>query len=61
MARIRHIAIQTQDEEATKDFYVKNLGLEVVQKLWPAPRSDTKDYVRIRPLVASVWAGRSAA
>ena len=33
MARIRHIAIQTQDEEATKDFYVKNLGLEVVQKL----------------------------
>ncbi len=28
---------------------------------WPAPRSDTKDYVRIRPLVASVWAGRSAA
>ncbi len=33
MARIRHIAIQTQDEEATKDFYVKNFGLEVVQKL----------------------------
>jgi glyoxylase I family protein len=33
MARIRHIAIQTQDEEATKDFYVENFGLEVVQKL----------------------------
>ena len=33
MARIRHIAIQTQDEEATKDFYVQNFGLEVVQKL----------------------------
>jgi glyoxylase I family protein len=33
MARIRHIAIQTQDEEATKEFYVNNFGLEVVQKL----------------------------
>ncbi|MEZ5816491.1 MAG: VOC family protein [Hyphomicrobiaceae bacterium] len=33
MARIRHIAIQTQDEEATKDFYVENFGLQVVQKL----------------------------
>ena len=33
MARIRHIAIQTQDEEATKDFYVENFGLEVVHKL----------------------------
>jgi glyoxylase I family protein len=33
MARIRHIAIQTQDEEATKNFYVENFGLEVVQKL----------------------------
>lgn len=33
MARIRHIAIQTQDEEATKNFYVDNFGLEVVQKL----------------------------
>jgi catechol 2,3-dioxygenase-like lactoylglutathione lyase family enzyme len=33
MARIRHIAIQTQDEEATKDFYVGNFGLEVVQRL----------------------------
>lgn len=33
MARIRHIAIQTQDEEATKDFYVQNFGLEVVKKL----------------------------
>jgi len=29
MARIRHIAIQTQDEEATKNFYVENFGLEV--------------------------------
>jgi hypothetical protein len=28
---------------------------------WPAPRLDTKDYVRLRPLLASVWAGRSAA
>ena len=33
MARIRHIAIQTQDEEATKRFYVENFGLEVVRKL----------------------------
>ena len=33
MARIRHIAIQTQDEEATKSFYVDNFGLEVVKKL----------------------------
>jgi catechol 2,3-dioxygenase-like lactoylglutathione lyase family enzyme len=33
MARIRHIAIQTQDEEATKRFYVENLGLKVVKKL----------------------------
>ena len=33
MARIRHIAIQTQDEEATKQFYVENFGLEVVRKL----------------------------
>ena len=33
MARIRHIAIQTQDEEATKRFYVENLGLKVVRKL----------------------------
>ncbi len=33
MARIRHIAIQTQDEEATKNFYVDNFGLKVVKKL----------------------------
>ena len=33
MARIRHIAIQTQDEEATKQFYVENFGLTVVKKL----------------------------
>jgi catechol 2,3-dioxygenase-like lactoylglutathione lyase family enzyme len=33
MAQIRHIAIQTQDEEATKRFYVENFGLEVVRKL----------------------------
>lgn len=33
MARIRHIAIQTQDEEATKNFYVESFGLEVVKKL----------------------------
>ncbi len=33
MARIRHIAIQTQDEEATKDFYVDNFGLTVVKQL----------------------------
>ena len=33
MAQIRHIAIQTQDEEATKDFYVENFGLKVVRKL----------------------------
>jgi catechol 2,3-dioxygenase-like lactoylglutathione lyase family enzyme len=33
MAQIRHIAIQTQDEEATKRFYVENFGLTVVRKL----------------------------
>lgn len=33
MARIRHIAIQTQDEETTKNFYVENFGLEVVKQL----------------------------
>lgn len=33
MARIRHIAIQTQDEEATMRFYVENFGLTVVKKL----------------------------
>ena len=33
MARIRHIAIQTQDEEAAKNFYVDNFGLQVVKKL----------------------------
>src|SRR3954471_10374731 len=33
MARIRHIAIQTQDEEATMRFYVESLGLAVVRKL----------------------------
>ena len=38
MARIRHIAIQTQDEEATKRFYVENMGLEVVSKL-DSPRT----------------------
>jgi catechol 2,3-dioxygenase-like lactoylglutathione lyase family enzyme len=33
MAQIRHIAIQTQDEEASKNFYVENFGLKVVRKL----------------------------
>ena len=33
MARIRHIAIQTQDEEATKNLYVESFGLKVVKKL----------------------------
>lgn len=33
MAQIRHIAIQTQDEEATKRFYVETFGLQVVRKL----------------------------
>ncbi len=33
MARIRHIAIQTQDAEATKNFYVENFGLQVVKQL----------------------------
>ena len=33
MARIRHIAIQTQDEEATKNFYVDNFGLEVIKHI----------------------------
>ncbi len=33
MARIRHIAIQTQDEEAAKNFYVESFGLKVIKKL----------------------------
>ena len=33
MAQIRHIAIQTQDEEATARFYVENFGLTKVRKL----------------------------
>ena len=33
MARIRHIAIQSQDIEATKNFYVENFGLRVVKEL----------------------------
>jgi glyoxylase I family protein len=33
MAQIRHIAIQTQDEEATARFYVENFGLTLVRKL----------------------------
>ena len=33
MAQIRHIAIQTQDEEATKRFYVENFGLKEVRRL----------------------------
>lgn len=38
MARIRHIAIQTQDEEATKRFYVENFGLAVVGRI-DSPRT----------------------
>ena len=38
MPRIRHIAIQTQDEEATKRFYVENFGLKEVRKL-DSPRT----------------------
>ena len=30
MAQIRHIAIQTQDEEATARFYIENFGLKEV-------------------------------
>jgi catechol 2,3-dioxygenase-like lactoylglutathione lyase family enzyme len=33
MAQIRHIAIQTQDEEATASFYCENFGLTKVRKL----------------------------
>ena len=33
MAQIRHIAIQTQDEEATASFYIENFGLKKVRKL----------------------------
>lgn len=33
MAQIRHIAIQTQDEEATANFYCENFGLTKVRKL----------------------------
>jgi catechol 2,3-dioxygenase-like lactoylglutathione lyase family enzyme len=33
MAQIRHIAIQTQDEEATAKFYVENFGLTRVRKI----------------------------
>lgn len=33
MARIRHIAIQTQDEEATARFYVETFGLTRVRRI----------------------------
>jgi len=33
MAQIRHIAIQTQDEEATANFYCENFGLTKVGRL----------------------------
>ncbi len=33
MAQIRHIAIQTQDEEATAHFYMENFGLKMVSRL----------------------------
>ena len=33
MAQIRHIAIQTQDEEATAHFYMENFGLKMVRRL----------------------------
>jgi catechol 2,3-dioxygenase-like lactoylglutathione lyase family enzyme len=33
MARIRHIAIQTQDEEAARRFYVENFGLREVGRI----------------------------
>jgi catechol 2,3-dioxygenase-like lactoylglutathione lyase family enzyme len=33
MAQIRHIAIQTQDEDATAHFYMENFGLKLVRKL----------------------------
>lgn len=33
MAQIRHIAIQTQDEEATAHFYMDNFGLKMVRRL----------------------------
>ena len=38
MAQIRHIAIQTQDEEATARFYIENFGLKEVKKL-DSPRA----------------------
>lgn len=33
MAQIRHIAIQTQDEEATANFYCEHFGLTKVRKI----------------------------
>jgi len=39
MAQIRHIAIQTQDEEATANFYCENFGLKKVRKLESARTS----------------------
>jgi catechol 2,3-dioxygenase-like lactoylglutathione lyase family enzyme len=38
MAQIRHIAIQTQDEEATRRFYVENFGLKVAGRI-DSPRT----------------------
>lgn len=38
MARIRHIAIQTRDEEATARFYVESFGLERVGRI-DSPRA----------------------
>ena len=33
MARIKHIAIATQDPDATAKFYVEGLGLEIAGKV----------------------------
>ena len=38
MAQIRHIAIQTQDEEASRRFYVENFGLREVGRI-DSPRT----------------------
>jgi glyoxylase I family protein len=38
MAQIRHIAIQTQDEEATARFYIDHFGMQQVAKL-DSPRA----------------------
>ena len=58
MAQIRHIAIQTQDEEATANFYVENFGLKKVRKL-ESDRTSGRRPVHPPPVPEGLGSGRA--